>query len=124
MLKEYVVGIQLLGSEVNNKNSAKAIKDKGGILIRVNRLIGKIVYVIENEQPFQNWHGVVESYNGNNFYNVINNDDDVVLVHKNQITLLLNGSYLFFDLDIMKIVPTQPLLQKCSIRKLSAVEVS
>lgn len=69
-------------------NEAKAIKDKGGILIRVNRLIGKIVYVIENEQPFQNWHGVVESYNGNNFYNVINNDDDVVLVHKNQITLL------------------------------------
>ncbi|HRT02965.1 MAG TPA: hypothetical protein P5513_03400 [Candidatus Diapherotrites archaeon] len=69
-------------------NEAKAIKDKGGILIRVNRLIGKIVYVIENDQPFQNWYGVVESYNGNNFYNVIDNDNDVVLVHKNQITLL------------------------------------
>lgn len=69
-------------------NEAKAIKDKGGILIRVNKLIGKIVYVIENEQPFQNWHGVVESYNGNNFYNVINNDDDIVLVHENQITLV------------------------------------
>jgi len=69
-------------------NEAKAIKDKGGILIRVNRLIGKIVYVIENDQPFQDWYGVVESYNGNNFYNVIDNDNDVVLVHKNQITLL------------------------------------
>lgn len=69
-------------------NEAKAIKNKGGIVIRVNRLIGKNVYVIENEQPFQNWCGVIESYNGNNFYNVINNDNDVVLVHENQITLL------------------------------------
>lgn len=75
-------------TDVRFPNEAKAIKDKGGIVIRVNRLIGKNVYVIENEQPFQNWHGVVESYNGNNFYNVINNNNDVVLVHKNQITLL------------------------------------
>jgi len=75
-------------TDVRFPNEAKAIKDKGGILIRVNRLIGKIVYVIENDQPFQNWYGVVESYNGNNFYNVIDNDNDLVLVHKNRITLL------------------------------------
>ena len=68
-------------------NELQAIKDRGGISIRIDRLIEKNVYVIENEQPFQNWFGVVKSYNGNNFYNVINNNEDVILVHKNQITL-------------------------------------
>lgn len=68
-------------------NEAKAIKDRDGISIRVNRIIGKRVYIISNEQPFKNWYGIVESYNGNDFYNVINNIDDVTLVHKNQITL-------------------------------------
>ena len=69
------------------ENEAKVIKDKGGIIIRVNRLIGKRVYIISNEQPFKNWYGKVESYNGKDFYNIINGKDDVILVHKNQITL-------------------------------------
>jgi hypothetical protein len=68
-------------------NELKAVKDRGGISIRVNRLIDKVVYVIENDQPFVNWYGTVESYNGNNFFNIRNQVDDVVLVHKNQITL-------------------------------------
>lgn len=50
-------------------------------------LIGKRVYIISLEQPFENWYGEVESYNGNGFYNVINGVDDVILVHKNQIEL-------------------------------------
>ena len=68
-------------------NELEAVKSRGGITIRVNRIIGKRVYIISNEQPFENWYGIVESYNGNNFYNIINNVDDVILVHKNQITL-------------------------------------
>jgi hypothetical protein len=68
-------------------NEAKAIKDRNGIIIRVNRLINKRVYIISNEQPFENWYGIVESYNYNGFYNVINNIDEVILVHKNQIIL-------------------------------------
>ena len=68
-------------------NELEAVKSRGGITIRVNRIVGKRVYIISNEQPFENWYGIVESYNGNNFYNIINNVDDVILVHKNQITL-------------------------------------
>ncbi len=68
-------------------NEKEAIEVRGGLLIRVNRLIDKRVYVISNEQPFENWYGVIESYNGNNFYNVINAVDDTILVHKNNITL-------------------------------------
>ena len=34
-------------------NEAKAIKDRDGISIRVNRIIGKRVYIISNEQPFK-----------------------------------------------------------------------
>lgn len=47
-----------------------------------------LVYVVELEQPFENWSGVIESYNGNGFYNVVNAVDDVTLVHENQLSLL------------------------------------
>lgn len=74
-------------TDVRFPNELKAIKDRDGITIKINRIIGKRVYIISNEQPFKNWYGIVESYNGNNFYNIINNVDNVILVHKNQITL-------------------------------------
>lgn len=75
-------------TDVRFPNELQAVKNKQGFTIRVNRLIGKRVYIISNEQPFENWYGTVKSYNGNNTYNIINNVDDVILVHKNQITFI------------------------------------
>lgn len=69
------------------ENEAKAIKDKGGIIIRINRYIGKRVYVINYDINNDNWYGIVESYNGNGFYNVLNNVDDICLVHEKQMTI-------------------------------------
>jgi hypothetical protein len=67
-------------TDVRFHNELNAILERDGVVIRVNRFVGKRVYVLELEQPFENWYGEVIKYLGNKLYEVKDTKNKVHIV--------------------------------------------
>jgi hypothetical protein len=72
------------------REKLKVIVSECKININIEKKInlGDLVYVIELEQPFENWTGVVEGIMHDGNYLVSNGNEEVFTINENQLSLV------------------------------------